>query len=434
MHLQEITVKLHDFLKSTKVIYLSWDPENFDSTTLVKLHVKLKFEKQDGSFLAFPVTAQNCQVVLNILQKINRETKTVFVGHNFKIIFSFFRRLAGKPLTIGNVFDLYWYESYYSLQSSKGNLELQTIHLKKWIGDKNALHIYKTVFLQLVTTCLPEIESNGLINNNHGILVFPNFVVEGQVNGRLSCICEYKRCYNPHSLSDKEKEELNLPIATDMFLWFDYRNMEVSVLAQIAQDDGLLEIIRNHPEQVYEKICYFATQKDIEDSRALGKKLFLPCIYGQGAAGIAKSLDISIDQAAIYLHNLRTAFPKAFGYVEQTQNHAQQNHVAEDRFGRVRRFEDDDSFKARNFAIQSPSALLCLESLVRLQNAAEGKFRVIFTVHDGYCISANKEDIESAYKIAREVLQQQSQFLPISFKVSTKIGRNLLKMAIIGKR
>ena len=434
MHLQEITVKLHDFLKSSKVIFLSWNPSNFDSTSLVRLHVKLQFTKADGSFITFEVTAQNCHILVNILAKINEESKTVFVGHNFKIIFTLFKRLTKKSLQIGNVFDLHWYESYVSLPTSVGNIDLQTKHLKLWIGDANSLKIYKSVFIQLINHVLPEIESNGLINNNLGILVYPNFVVEGQVNGRLSCICEYRRCYNPHSLSDNEKTDLELPSKDEIFIWFDYRNMEVSVLAEISNDQNLKNIIANFPEEVYEKICFEAIGKPVENSRAIGKQLFLPCIYGQGANGIAKNLDISVEQASIYLHNLRSKFSTAFQFIEKHQNDAQNCKLDQDNFGRIRKFEEGESFKARNFAVQSPSALLCLESLVNLQKAADNQYKIIFTVHDGYCIAANKDKVENAYKIAREVLQSKSQILPISFRVSTKIGKSLLKMAIIGKR
>jgi hypothetical protein len=434
MHLQEITVKLHEFLKSSKVVFLSWTPTNFDSTTLAKLYVKMTFTKSDGSSVSFGITTQNCTLITNILQKINSETKTVFVGHNFKIIFSLFRRLTGKSLEIGNVFDLGWYESYFTLPNSIGDTQKQSIHLRKWITDPKAVKIYKTVFLPLITTVLPSIESNGLVNTNLGILVFPNFVVEGQVNGRLSCICEYKRCYNPHSLSDEEKDELVLPNLSEIFVWFDYRNMEVAVLAELSNDRNLKNIIQNHPKDVYEKICFEATKSNTENARNIGKQLFLPCVYGQGANGVAKSLDISVDQAAIFLHNLRNSFPEAFGYIEKYQNQAEETQQGTDSFGRVRSFPQGDSFKARNFAVQAPSALLCLESLVRLQNASNGIFKVIFTVHDGYCISANKDKVQDAYKIARDVLQQQSEFLPISLQVSTKIGKSLSKMTIIGKR
>jgi DNA polymerase I-like protein with 3'-5' exonuclease and polymerase domains len=434
MQLQDLTTKLYDFFKDTKIIFVSWEPASFDSTTLAKLQVKIKFENSKGASLSIPINASNCLIITNILEKINENKKTVFVGHNFKTLFTLFRRLNNKLLNLANVFDLGWYESYYNKPDSTGNKVLQVKYLKGWLDNPAELNTYLTVFSKLIVSTLPAIESNGLINSNLGLLVFPNFVVEGQANGRLSCICEYKRCYNPHSLSEEEKGELHLPQAGELFIWFDYNNMEVSVLAELADDENLKDIITNHPKEVYEKIFEAATGSMSTDARKLAKQMFLPCIYGQGANGLAKSLDISVDQAAIYLHNLRTKFAKSFNFVETAQKEADEVQRISDRFGRVRTFEQGEAFKARNFAIQAPSALLCLEALVNLQNLAGSNFKVIFTVHDGYCIAGEKHHLEEAYRTAKAVLEKPSKFLPVKLNVSAKLGKSLAKMTSIGKR
>lgn len=434
MQLQDLTTKLFDFFKQTKVIFVTWDPKSFDSTTLAKLQVRIKFENSKGLSITFPLNSSNCLLFTNILEKMDNTKRTVFVGHDFKILFTFFRRLNNKLLDIANVFDLEWYESYYSKESSVGNLTLQAKHLKEWLNNDEAIKTYSNVFSKLIVKTLPAIESNGLVNNNLGLMVFPNFVVEGQTNGRLSCICEYRRCYNPHSLSDVEKADLYLAKDSEMFVWFDYNNMEVNVLAELADDENLKDIITNHPKLVYEKIFEAVTNTSNPDARKLAKQMFLPCIYGQGASGLAKSLDISLDQAAIYLHNMRNKFSKSFVFVENAQKIAEEKQAVSDRFGRIRRFPSGDSFKARNFAIQAPSALLCLEALVNLQEVAESLFKVMFTVHDGYCISGEKKNLEEAYRKAKIVLEKPSRFLSVKLNVSAKLGRNLAKMTSIGKR
>jgi len=434
MQLNEITSKLYDFLNRSKAVFLTWDPTSFDSTTLAKLQIKLKFQNSKQEFVGFTVNAGNSVVLTNILEKVNDVTKTVFIGHDFKNLFTLFRRLNKKPLCLTNIFDLHWYESYLGLQTSKNDITAQMRHIKDWLANQTLSSLYKQIYRPLIVEVLPDIESVGLVNQDLGTLVFPNFVVEGQTNGRLSCICEYKRCYNPHSLSDEEKECLTLFENDGIFLWYDYNNMEVSVLAELADDPVLKEIIQNHPKHVYEKIFEKITGVQNENARKMAKSMFLPCIYGQGPNGLAKTLNISQEQAAIYLHKMTDAFPKSFAYVEGIQRDAKEKGTVNDRLGRIRHFTDETYFKARNFAVQSPSALLCLESLVNLHKSTDNKFRIIFTVHDGYCIAATKSNVEHAYKTARSVLQQQSSILPINFNVSIKIGRNLAKMVPIGQR
>jgi DNA polymerase I-like protein with 3'-5' exonuclease and polymerase domains len=433
MHLPDVAVKLFEFVKKSKVIIVTWDPKNFDSTTLAKLQIKIKFQNLKEEFVSFSVNSSNSLLLTNILQKVNQAHKTIFIGHDFKKLFSFFKRVSKKPLELTNVFDLSWYESYYSLPSSENDFKTMISRLKEWIANQQANQLYKLIYGPLITSVLPSIESVGLINQDTGLLVFPNFVVEGQNNGRLSCICEYKRCYNPHSLSDKDKEFLSLPASEEIFIWYDYNNMEVAVLAELAHDDNLRAIINEQPNKVYERIFEIITGTTNENSRKLAKLMFLPAIYGQGVNGMAKTLDVSQEQAAIYLHNMTDKFKKSFAYVEKFQKQAAETGVAIDHFGRIRLFSQENSFKARNFAVQSPSALLCLESLVNLQNTADN-YKVVFTVHDGYCIAGPKYGLEEAYKKAKNILQKKSEFIPISLNVSVKLGKNLAKMTTLGKR
>lgn len=434
MQLQELTKNLFDFAQKSKVVFLSWEPSNFDSTTLSKLFVKIKFQNSKNESQIISLNASNAVVVHNILKRISEQKKMFILGHNFKPLFTLFKRLTGNILPFDNLFDLGWFESYSALPSSKDQIAQMVANFKLWMADENAMKIYRSVFAKLITQTLPDVESVGLVNTNLGLMVFPNFVVEGQNNGRLSCVCEYKRCYNPHSLSDDEKNDLILPNMDEFFVWFDFRNMEVAVLAELADDDNLKHIIKKYPNMVYEKIFETATGATSPDARKLAKQMFLPCIYGQGQNGLSKSLDISVDQASIYLHNLREKFSKSFAYVENFQKEAAENGTVKDAFGRIRRFSSDEPFKARNFAIQAPSALLCLESLVNLHDASNGIFRVVFTVHDGYVIAAKKNVVEEAFHKAKSALQKPSSFIPIEFRVATKVGKNLGKMQELGKR
>jgi DNA polymerase I-like protein with 3'-5' exonuclease and polymerase domains len=436
----EFTKNISEMFLEEKVIFVSYDPEKFDSTTFAKLYLKLKFTtKQNRSFIA-TITPENAHLVRNIILKLQNTSKAILVGHNLKPFFTFMQRITKKPLRLTNIIDLGWYESYTAKASSKANLKAQIESLTALFGDRELLKLYKRIYLPLIVEVIPELESTGLVEDNLGMLVFPNYHIEGQNNGRLSTSCEYKRCYNPHSLGDDQKLNLKLINKHQMFLHMDYRNMEVVVLAHLANDITLLNIIKEKPYKVYEEIFELATgQKDFAEARNVGKKLFLPVIYGQTEGGLASSLGISREQSAIYISNLHKHFRDSFAFVEVAQKEAASNGCVIDHFGRKRILQSDETHKARNFVIQSPSALICIESLVNLYNGRYNDdkeiFKIAFHVHDGYCVFADDGYMQETYKTCHNILCQPSKLIEnLNLNVSSKIGKSLAKMAEIRKR
>lgn len=429
--LQQLSETLYSMITSESVLFVSW-PRPVDSTTFAKLVLRLTISTLDDRTVTLSLTPENAVVLLKLCEKLNEVKSTPLIGHDLKDLFTFYRRINGKPLNLNNVFDLHWYESYLRLETSKDNKVLSLEYFKKWLMSPKIIKIYKSVYQQLICKTLPAIESFAFYEEDAGHLVYPNYHVEGQENGRLSCSCHGKRCYNPHSLGP-EKKNLCLVSKNDVIFQFDYRNMEVSVLANLSNDAHLLSIIDQKEHDVYSSI--FKKTTGIEnhvEARNLGKKMFLPIIYGQTASGLAKSLDISVDQAQIYFNKLHVSFPKAFDYVEGFQNEVKKTGMVYDYFDRRRSFDVNEAYKARNFAVQSPAALICLESLIKLDIGNQGNYRLVFHVHDGYCIVCKQKDMQDVYHHAKKILEQNSDFLPdLKLGVATKVGKSLEKMTTL---
>jgi hypothetical protein len=432
--MQELSFKLFEVMANEKIVFCSWEPQVLDSTTLSKLFLKFKIQLLNGISYNLNINANNALVFQKIFEKINASKTIPLLGYNWKEVFTFFKRVTKKDLQLRGVVDLAWFESYLRFKDTSGSIRDQVALFKKAVSNKEIWTLYREVYEPLITTTVPAMEAFGLLNDALGVLVYPNYHIEGQENGRLSCSCNFNRCYNPHSLGENEKKNLIL-IATDYkFISFDFRNMEVSVLANLSSDDVLMDIINNKSIIVYETIFEMVTGlKNYSDARNLGKKMFLPCIYGQGVGGLAKSLDISQEQASIYLDKLSTIFKKSFQFVESNQKKASEQHTIHDEFGRVRNLEKNETHKARNFVIQSPAALICLEFLNNLHNQSNGIYKIAFSVHDGYYIVAHDSKLQDAYNLAKKVLTQKSRYLNVQLNVSARIGKTLDKMVKIGK-
>jgi len=238
----------------------------------------------------------------------------------------------------------------------------------------------------------------------------------------------HRKSYNPHSLGPEIKGNLRPVFPHNVFMIFDYKNMEVSVLAEICKDKNLIKILESGKD-FYEEVYKIVIGGENKNSRSIAKKIFLPIIYGQAHLSLSDQLSVSESTAKELISRLRKVFPDAFEFSDNAQDEARNNGYVKDLFSRTRIF-NDNFHKARNFVIQSPAALLCLEKLINLYDGLNKKeARIVFSIHDGYGISVAKDNFFSLYAGIKAILESDSFLLPsLKLRTSLKIGKNLNEM------
>lgn len=435
--LQSLCTEICALASKEKFVFIDWNPSDPDSTTLVNLSIRLRLRTLGGYSRTIDLNSENTFSLMRVLEaSFNHGSNKVFlVGYNFKSLFSFYKRLCRVDLNLNNFIDLFWYESYRSLDSTRGDINASMKSCAEFLRQTKILEIYRDYYKPLINLILPSMESFGLVNDDSGKVVYSNYHLEGQENGRLSCSCDKKNSFNPHSLGEEKKNLMFNNENLKYFLQFDYRNMEVSVLANISQDETLLDIVNSAENHVYENLFERITGiKNHTDAKNIGKKMFLPIIYGQTPGGLAKNIDISIDQAEIYYRNATKVFRKCFDFIESEQLKAHRDGFLEDIYFRKRVFQDGEAYKGRNFIIQSPSALICLESLLKLYKGSENLYKIAFHVHDGYFLAIQKDRVEEAFYQAKNILESKFNLMPnLVLKTSAKLGKSLDKMISLNK-
>lgn len=328
-------------------------------------------------------------------------------------------------------YDLNWFFSYNGKRdikiSSRNDLIATFSEVVSLLSnDKN--NLYKTIYGRLIAEVLPYIENNYLIDFEEEVKVYPFYKIEGQENGRLSCQMNHRKSYNPHSLGPEIKGNLRPVFPHNVFMIFDYKNMEVSVLAEICKDKNLIKILESGKD-FYEEVYKIVIGGENKNSRSIAKKIFLPIIYGQAHLSLSDQLSVSESTAKELINRLRKVFPDAFEFSDNAQDEARNNGYVKDLFSRTRIF-NDNFHKARNFVIQSPAALLCLEKLINLYDGLNKKeARIIFSIHDGYGISVAKDNFFGLYAGIKAILESDSILLPsLKLRTSLKIGKNLNEM------
>jgi len=328
-------------------------------------------------------------------------------------------------------YDLHWFFSY----SGKRDVKISSINeliatfpevLGLLSNDKN--NLYKTIYGRLIAEVLPYIENNHLVDFEEEVKVYPFYKIEGQENGRLSCQMNHRKSYNPHSLGPEIKGNLKPKSPHDIFMIFDYKNMEVSVLAEICKDKNLIKILESGKD-FYEQVYKIVIGGEDKNSRSIAKKIFLPIIYGQAHLSLSDQLDISESTAKELISRLRKVFPDAFEFSDNAQEEARSKGCVKDLFFRTRMFSDN-FHRARNFVIQSPAALLCLEKLINLYDKLDKEeAKIVFSIHDGYGISSKKSSFLSLCNVIRNILESDSVILPsLKLITSLKIGKKMNEM------
>lgn len=347
---------------------------------------------------------------------------------NLKNIISFFKKKSCINLKFDKIYDLNILCSYFSITKKRPNSCKEAFYLYNYIiktnSWKNFSNFYENVYNPLILRVIPSIENNKLVDIKNKKFVYSFYEIEGQTNGRMKNLKILKDSYMPHSMGEKEKENLRLCSDEEYFLYFDYKHMEVSVLEWASKDQRLSEIL-SLGEDLYISIWKILTNSDATvEQRKICKNIFLPVIFGQGANSLSSRLGINEKNASKLIYKLNQAFPVAFTWINSQVSDC--NNFATDLFGRRRKFTENEFYKIKNFCIQSPANMICLRKLVKLYEILDNKANILFHIHDGYCISCKKKEIKHVYEICKNALEQDDVLFPgLKLKTSCVYGDNL---------
>ena len=409
-------------------IFMRTSPEVLDFTDKTVLSELIFLTSTQEIKLA--LTDENLPLVMEML-KLSFFTKGLkVVCWDWKSLASFISFKTKKLFHIdASIIDLKIIESYSGIKnktSPKSFVEafnrLKSV-MSSW---KQIENVYKNLHIPLMTSVLPHLETSGIINKYQNSKVYAHYEIDGQENGRLRCSSLFQHSFVPHAMGPDVRAVLTPRSEDEMFMLFDYKAMEVFMLAWLSNDEALKELCRDLDvySSLYEKI----TGKKVEgkEDREIAKKFFLPVIYGQSAQGLSNRCGLAIEVAESIVSRISTEFPVSMNFVSSYQKQLADFGYAKDFFGKKRTFEKGKEFAVRNFSVQSPSATICSEKLCHLFYALKDTTSIAYTVHDGYVVYATKENWKKVFKIGTEVLSGESEFCPgLRLRVVCRAGRNL---------
>jgi DNA polymerase-1 len=219
----------------------------------------------------------------------------------------------------------------------------------------------------------------------------------------------------------------------------DYSQIELRVLAHLAEDPGLIDAFERGADvhtTTAAKVFGVDEAKVDEFQRRFAKVVNYGLAYGMEAYGLAQRLDIPTDQAREILDAYFVAFPNVAGYMQETIRAAKSTGYTTTLFGRRRLLPElsSDNFRirqmgermAQNAPVQGSAADIFKLAMIDLDRALDaGGFesRIVLTVHDELVLEVPLAERERVEPVVRDVMEAAAE-LRVPLVVDLGFGPN----------
>ncbi len=219
----------------------------------------------------------------------------------------------------------------------------------------------------------------------------------------------------------------------------DYSQIELRVLAHLADDPGLVEAFERGADihtTTAARVFQVDESKVDAFQRRFAKVVNYGLAYGMEAYGLAQRLDIPTDQAREILDAYFEAFPNVAGYMRETVREAKACGYTTTLFGRRRQLPElsSDNFRirqmgermAQNAPVQGSAADIFKLAMIALDQAlldAGLRSRMLLTVHDELVLEVPLEERERVEPLVCDVMEHAAE-LRVPLVVDIGFGPN----------
>jgi len=256
-------------------------------------------------------------------------------------------------------------------------------------------------------------------------------------------------------LSSTEPNLQNIPIKYEMgreirkvfipendqcvILSADYSQIELRVLAHIADDANLIDAFKNHLD-IHTKTASEVFRVPIDEVtpklRSNAKAVNFGIVYGIGDFSLGKDLKISRKEAKTYIDTYFERYPGVKKYMEDIIAFAKENHYVTTILNRRRSLPEIKSSNkivqafgmrlAMNTPIQGSAADIIKLAMVNVYDEIEKKkfkSRLILQVHDELILNVYKDELEEIQAIVKNKMENVMD-LRVPLEVDINIGNS----------
>lgn len=217
----------------------------------------------------------------------------------------------------------------------------------------------------------------------------------------------------------------------------DYSQIELRVLAHIAQDENLIEAFQKG-EDIHTKTAMnvFNVSKDdvTSEMRRHAKAVNFGIVYGISDYGLSQSLGITRKEASEFIDRYLESFPGVKRYMDDVVTQAKEDGYVSTLMNRRRYLPEINArnFNQRSFAertamntpIQGSAADIIKKAMVEMDKRLkdeELQTRMLLQVHDELIFEAPEDEIETLKRIVPDVMETAIE-LVVPLKVDYEYG------------
>lgn len=219
----------------------------------------------------------------------------------------------------------------------------------------------------------------------------------------------------------------------------DYSQIELRVLAHIANDETMINAFRNN-EDIHavtaSQVLGIPLEDVTKEQRSSAKAVNFGIVYGIGEFSLAQDLHISVKEAKAYIESYLEKYHGVRNYMESIKEQAKKDGYVKTMLNRIRYIPElkSPNYNIRQFGervalntpIQGTAADIIKLAMVRVDNRLinEGlKSKLILQVHDELIVEAHKDEVDKVKQILSEEMQSAME-LNVPLKVDMSTGRS----------
>ena len=259
------------------------------------------------------------------------------------------------------------------------------------------------------------------------------------VTGRLSST--EPNLQNIPTRTELGREIRKMFVAKDGYVLVDadYSQIELRVLAHIANDETMINAFRNN-EDIHavtaSQVLGIPLEEVTKEQRSSAKAVNFGIVYGIGEFSLAQDLHISVKEAKAYIESYLEKYHGVRNYMESIKEQAKKDGYVKTMLNRIRYIPElkSPNYNIRQFGervalntpIQGTAADIIKLAMVRVDNRLinEGlKSKLILQVHDELIVEAHKDEVDKVKQILSEEMQNAME-LNVPLKVDMSTGHS----------
>ena len=238
----------------------------------------------------------------------------------------------------------------------------------------------------------------------------------------------------------KQVRRAFIPSSGNILLAADYSQVELRIMAHIADDDTLVKAFEEgidiHADTA-SKLFHKKLENVSQDDRRIAKTVNFGIMYGLGAFGLAQRLSLTRSYAKEIIDNYFKSYPGIKKYIDMTVESTREKGYAETLCSRRRYFENinssnrnlrtQDERAAINLPIQGTASDMMKIAMINIHKemiAQNYKSKMILQVHDELIFDVLPEELEKLKELVIDKMVNALSLGKVPVVVDTGIGKN----------